>query len=179
MVDLKKRTQPSSFGKNRVNSLNFFIPILFFTLQKLRSTRQNGFEVGIELAGERGQDNIPDPVAGEARVGVGGVLAPAEPVGPGPLPDFVAAEREQRAHKSFGRDRADGGEPRGTGASQEAMEDGFGLVAAGVAERDPVEAMGEKESATELAGFLLQVVLARRFEAGCQQRQSGRARQFG
>ena len=59
--------------------------------------------------------------------------------------DLRALDVDQRADDAASRDRPDGGQSGGAAAAQEAKEHGFGLVGAGVSERDP-----RRESAREV-----------------------------
>jgi len=91
---------------------------------------------------EEGQEFVPDAVAGEGGVAVGGVFAPrlADLIQVGF--DFGAGCGEERAEDAaFGEldDRVNSGETFGPGAAEELGADGFGLVIAGVGGGDGME----------------------------------------
>ena len=102
-------------------------------------------EGGVPLAGELGQQLVADAVAGEIQGGVGGVFAPGYAAVAEEANDLRALDVDERADDAVGRDGSDGGESGGAGAAQEAKEDGFGLIGAGVAEGD-----ARRQSASEV-----------------------------
>lgn len=117
---------------------------------------------GVPVASELGEELVADTVTGEGGVAVGGVFTPGEGALAEPGFDFGAVEGEEGADQAVGGNGPDTGQPGGSGAAKKAEEHGFGLVGAGVAEGDAVQAAGLEEFGEEpaagVAGRLLQVI---------------------
>ena len=92
---------------------------------------------GRELALEIRQELVPDPVARNPKIRVGGVFPECEAAGRDIRAQLGARDVEERPDDPS-RTRQDAGEAARTGAAQQAQQERFGLVVAAVSDRDPV-----------------------------------------
>lgn len=141
------------------------IPPGFFSARPLGGGGEDFRERRIEGA-ELRHDIMAQAVTQELRLGVRAIFAPGEVAVAEPGPDVFAAEAEQGPDDAFAGDGPDAAETGGSGATQKAGEDRFGLVVNGVAGGDSVALSGldefEEEGVTRATGFLFEIALGNR-----------------
>ncbi len=104
------------------------MPVIFFGLREIGRLGEQGFQVGIVRFDESGESFQAETVAGEGGVEVGGVIAPLDILSRGPRTDFLTCAGEERADEAIRGDGAHAGETGETRSTDEAEENGFGLI---------------------------------------------------
>jgi hypothetical protein len=122
----------------RIERVDLMVPVIFFGLGEVGGLSEEGFEVGIVSGGEGREGFQAEAVAREGGIEVRGVVAPEDVLGGGPGADFGAGAGEEGADEVVGGDGAHGCDTGEASATEEAEEDSFGLIAAGVAEGNGV-----------------------------------------
>ena len=147
----------------RQEFLEFDGPAGFLLTSEFSQVGEGLVDAGVLLAEDR-EHGVPDAVAGEGLVGVGGVFAPGLVALAQVGAEVVAAGVEERAKDFAGasggcaefQNGTDGAEAFEPGSAEELHEDGFGLVVEGVGREDFVDfALGEElgeEGVAEVAG---------------------------
>jgi hypothetical protein len=143
-------------------------PVLFFGAGEVRGVSEGGDDGGVPFPGELGQELVANAIAVEAGVGVGGVGAPGDASFAKVL-FYVGPVRIQEGADNAGRGNGmDGSESGGSGTSEKAEENGFGLVGPGMGERDAVGPIGGEDFVEEgqpgIAGGLLEIPTGREMD---------------
>lgn len=86
--------------------------------RNLSGAGELGGELGVPIAGEGGQQMMANAVAGEARVGVGGIDVPIQAVGAQIGHHFVTGYVQQRADEAFAGSGKNCSEAGGAGTAQ-------------------------------------------------------------
>ena len=138
-------------------------PIAFVFMGECGEAGEGGFDFGVVVAGEGGEELVAGAGSCAGSVEVGGVFAPGEAFGGEPGAKDGARDFDEGADETFAGDGEDAGEAAGACASEDPEEEGFSLIGPGVAEGDAGEVVGGagvvEESAAEVAGVGFEVAL--------------------
>lgn len=115
---------------------------------------EGSIDFGVELLTDLREEMVAEPVAAVMGLLVRGVFPPGDLAGLEPVAEGGAGHREERAEDLALRVIENAGETAGTGTTEQAEENGFGLVFEGVAGENGVDGAGGEPLVAEIAqGF--------------------------
>lgn len=127
---------------HRGNNLS---PIFLFSAHDFGQGSERGIESRVEFALQKRNQFCTHPVAAQAEILVGGIIAPGLAAGLQPASQRGAGDSQQRTHQGSGGGASSNGtrgqnpgQPRRAGAAQQAQQDGFRLVVAGMPGDDAI-----------------------------------------
>ncbi len=146
----------------RLEPVDFSFPVALLVFCQGGEICQGFFQARVERFGQQRQDIVTQAIACVGAILVGCVLSPGDGPPAEPILNFGARQFQQRPDQAWFGDRQDARKAGESGAAEDAIQDGFGLIGPGVSGGDALQEAGVQqlpvEPETDAARGLLQVV---------------------